>query len=85
LGCGESGRAAANDDDLFRFGGHIVTGLRFWLFTLAVHRNRPVTLLDVPARYWAKRRRPEGFSGAQIETGVVPRAAHRIVNHKTLG
>ena len=49
------------------------------------HCNRAVALLDVPACNWTKRRRPEGFSGAQIETGVVPGATHRVANHKTLG
>lgn len=85
MGCGESGRAAADDDDLSRLGGRIVTGLRFWPFALAAHRDHPIALLDVPARYWAKRRRPEGLSRAQIETGVVPGATHRVANHETLG
>ena len=85
MGCGESGRAAADDDDLFRFGGRIVTRLRFWPFALAAHRDHPIALLDVPARYRAKRRRLEGFSRAQIETGVVPGATHRVANQETLG
>ena len=51
----------------------------------AAHRDRPVALLDIPAGYRAKRRRPEGLSRAQIETGVVPGATHRIANQKTLG
>ena len=59
--------------------------LRDWLLPLFAHRNLPVALLDIPACYWAKRRRPEGFSGAQIETGVVPGATHRVANQETLG
>src|SRR6185437_4046292 len=85
LGCGKSGRPAADDDDLFRFGGRIVTGLRFWPFAFAAHRDHPIALFDVPARYWAECRRPKGFPRAQIETGVMPGATHRVANKKTLG
>ena len=60
-------------------------GFGFGRLRLLAHRDLPVALLDVPARYWAKRRRPEGLSGAQIETGVVPGATHRVANQETLG
>ena len=56
-----------------------------WLLQLSADRNLPVALLDLPARYWAKRRRPEGLSCAQIETSVMPGATQRVANQKTLG
>ena len=56
-----------------------------WALSLFTHHNLPVALLDVPACYWTKGWRPEGLSVAQIETGVVPGATHRVANQETLG
>ena len=80
------GGAATDDDNLFRLADRrLAAWLRDWLLPLFAHRDLPVALLDVPACYWAERRRPERLSRAQIETGVVPGATHRVANHETLG
>jgi hypothetical protein len=84
LSCGEPGRAAADDDDLSGLGDGIGKGLRLSPFAFVTHRDHPVALVDVPARYWTQRRRSDGLSTAQIETSVVPGATHRVANYKAL-
>ncbi len=83
--CCKSRCTAADDNNFFRMGdGRTVASLLDRILSLFAHRNLPVVLLDVPACNWAKRRRPKGFSVAQIETGVMPRAAHRVANQEAL-
>jgi hypothetical protein len=59
--------------------------LEFLGFPLVSDEDQSIALCHVPASDRVDRRRPEGLSGAQIETGVVPGATHGVANHKTLG
>src|SRR6185295_7406598 len=61
----------ADDHDL---AGCIGRGpcLRARLFTLFPNEDATVLLLDLPDCNRTKRRRPGGFAGAQVETGVMP-------------
>jgi hypothetical protein len=49
------------------------------------HENLVTHPFDSPARDGVERRRAEGFSRAQAETGMMPRASHGVPNDETLG
>src|SRR6202023_4328884 len=81
----KAGRAAADDDDLF---GRICLrrhGARLRLFALLRDEDAAVALFHRPAIDRAERRRPLRLAVAQIETGVMPRAAHAPAGHEAFG
>ena len=81
----KAGRAAADDDDLtgrVRLRRH---GARLRLLALLRDEDAAVALFHRPAIDRAERRRPLRLAGAQIETGVMPRAAHAVAGHETFG
>src|SRR5207344_2776141 len=55
------------------------------LFTLFAHENTIVFLLDLPDRDRTERRRPCGFAGAQVETGVMPGTTDALAGHEAFG
>jgi hypothetical protein len=48
------------------------------------HENLVIHLFDSPARDRVERWRAEGFSRAQAEAGMMPRASHGVPNDETL-
>ena len=81
----KSGRAAADDDDLvgrIRLRRH---GARLRLLALLRDEDAAAALFHRPAIDRAERRRPRRLAGAQIETGVMPRAAHASAGHEAFG
>ena len=85
LGRRESGRAAADNDDAVRRCRCLAARPRFGLLHLLAHRDGVALPLDLPAGDRAQRRRVQRLAGAQIEAGVMPRAAHRAVRDDALG
>src|SRR5438093_484651 len=82
LGGGETGRAAADNHDLLRRSGRRCdTGARC-RHQLLPHEHLVVSKLSRPARDGTERRRAQRFAGPQAEAGVVPRAAHSVVDHQ---
>src|SRR5690606_34562637 len=51
---------------------------------LVAHEDLAVALLDRPAGERAQGRCAHGFTGAQVERGVVPWATHRLAGDETL-
>jgi hypothetical protein len=49
------------------------------------HHNSAVALFDRVTWYGRKRGRPHRFAGAEVETGVMPRAANFIAVDDSLG
>ena len=83
LGCREAGGASADDHDAVRrCRRRLAPRLRLRLRAFLSHENLPVTLLDGPARDGTQGGRAQGFTAAQVETGVVPGTAHGIANHE---
>ena len=84
LGRRKAGRAAANDHDAAR---SIRDGCapRVRLREFLAHEDAPVAPLDLPAIDRTQGRRAECLAAAQIEAGMVPRAAHRAVNNEAVG
>jgi hypothetical protein len=86
FGRGEAGGSASDDDDLFgRVARSFAARFRLRLFRLPAHPDLAVALLDCPARDRAQRRRFDGLTRAQIETGVMPGTPNRVADHKTVG
>src|SRR5450759_5929998 len=81
LHCGEAGRATTNNDYLVRCISWSF-GARLRLLTFLMNEDLAISLLDPPAVESAYGRRAHGFSTAQIETGVVPRASNGIPHYE---
>src|SRR5262249_35589734 len=73
----------ADDDDPFRRRSRGAALLLRWRVLLA-HEDRAVALIDRPAGERAQGRGAQRFAGAQVETGVVPGAAHGVVDHEAV-
>src|SRR5262249_55918154 len=52
---------------------------------LLAHERLAVALLYLPARHRIERRRSDRLAGAQAEAGVMPGAAHGVIDHQALG
>src|SRR5207237_7856602 len=59
--------------------------LRLGLFALFPDEDAAVFLLDLPDRDRTERRRPCGFAGPQVETGVMPGTTNALAGHEALG
>src|SRR5947207_15505956 len=59
--------------------------MRRFFVALAGDEKLLATFVDFVARNVVQRRRGDRFTGAQIETRVVPRASHDAIDHYTLG
>jgi hypothetical protein len=84
LGCCESGGAAADDHHLVRHVGRRAARLGLWRDRL-LDENRVALPLDLPAGERAQRRCVQRLAGADVEAGVMPRAADRAAVHDALG
>jgi hypothetical protein len=86
FGGGKAGRTTADDDDFFRrFGGGRAAGHGRNRRRFPAHEYLALSLLDRKTRQWAQGRRAQRLTCAQAETGMVPGAAHGIVNQQPLG
>src|SRR5216110_3008974 len=85
LGCGKTRRATADDHDLAgRVDGalHPRLDLRLGLLPLFANEDAVAFQLDLPDRDRAECRRPGGFAGTQIETGVMPGTTDALPGHE---
>jgi hypothetical protein len=53
-------------------------------FDLLSNVHGAIALLHAPTGHWVKRGRPESFTGASVEAGMVPGASHRILDEQPL-
>ncbi len=84
FGGGKPRRAAADDHDpAGRLDNPLHARLR--LLAFLPDDNALALVLDLPHRDRAQRRRPGGFPGAQVETGMVPGAADAFAVHQAVG
>ncbi len=83
LGCGEARRATTDDHNPV---GFAVLGAPPYLSlsALLAYEDLAVALLDPPRVDWTEGRRAQGFAGAKIEAGVVPRASHPSVDDEAV-
>src|SRR5690606_31421519 len=80
LGCGESCRPAADDDDAIRLPGRSCARRPLRPGALLAHEDFPIALLHRPARERAERGGAERLARAQIEARMMPRAPHGVVD-----
>ena len=83
LGRGEPRRAAADDHD-FVWLVPLSAMLLLRPSALITHKDLAVALLDAPRVDWTERRRAQSFAGPEIEAGVMPGTAHRIIDNEAL-
>ncbi len=76
--------AAADDNNSAGIGGSGKSA-RLHLGALFADERLAVPLLRRPCLEWAERRRSQRFASAKIETGVVPGAADRPIDHEAVG
>src|SRR5262245_51243667 len=83
LGCSKAGGASAAESYLnWSTRRWLPAWLRFRLRQLLAHENLAVLLLHLPARHRTQGRCAQGLTGAQIEAGMMPRAADGIADHE---
>ena len=85
LGCGKARRATADDHDPGRAHRWRPSPAASGCSRFSRTKMRSSSLLDLPDRDRAERRRPCGFAGAQVETGVMPGTTDALAGHEAFG
>ena len=88
LGGRECGGAAAHDHHalgIFARAWRLARAASIGRRDLFAHAGLSVALVHAPARHRIERRRSDRLAGAQAEAGMVPRAAHGVVDRQSLG
>ena len=85
LGCRKTGRAPTRNHDVLRpFAYCCLAALTLRRFLFMLYKDPTVPVFHRPARHRTQGRGAHGFSRPETEAGVMPRAAHRIIDHESV-